>query len=118
MGKQTSGKENLWIVTAAEEIRLIQKRWQFSSIRQFSQFLQMNPRTLSKLAHLDGSLTLESIAKIYKRLVTQKCLKFVDRELLEEEQRLKDSLFRIMMSVSPLPPSMTDIVLDELEHQL
>ena len=34
---------NRWIATAAEEICLIQKRWGFTSIRQFSKFLQMNP---------------------------------------------------------------------------
>lgn len=38
---------NRWIATAAEEIRQIEKRWGFTSIRQFSKFLQMNPRTLS-----------------------------------------------------------------------
>jgi|GEM_PF-2953868 len=51
---------NRWIATAAEEICLIQKRWGFTSIRQFSKFLQMNPRTLSKLPpsrwHIKDSL--------------------------------------------------------------
>lgn len=51
---------NRWIATAAEEIRLIEKRWGFTSIRQFSKFLQMNPRTLSKLPpsrwHIKDSL--------------------------------------------------------------
>lgn len=78
----------------------------------------MNPRTLSKLSHLDGTLTLESIAKIYKRLVLLRNLKFVGNELMEEEQRLKDSIFRIMMSAATVPQTMTDEVLDELEHQL
>lgn len=49
------GANNRWIATAAEEICLIQKRWGFTSIRQFSKFLQMNPRTLSKLPHHDGT---------------------------------------------------------------
>ena len=118
MEKQTNGRANRWIATAAEEIRLIQRRWEFTSIRQFSKFLKMNPRTLSKLSHLDGTLTLESIAKIYKRLVLLRNLKFVGNEIKEEEQRLKDSLFRIMMSAATVPQAMTDEVLDELEHQL
>ena len=46
---------NRWIATAAEEICQIEKRWGFTSIRQFSKFLQMNPRTLSKLPHHDGT---------------------------------------------------------------
>lgn len=117
MGK-TNGRANRWIATAAGEIRQIQKRWKFSSVRQFSKFLHMNPRTLSKLAHLDGSLTLESIAKIYTRLVRLRCLKFVDSEMREEELRLKDSFFRILDSADPMPPVMSDEVLDELEHQL
>ena len=37
---------------------------------------------------------------------------------MEEEQRLKDSLFRIMKSAATVPQSMTDDVVDELEHQL
>ena len=49
MEKQANGGANRWIATAAEEIRQIEKRWGFTSIRQFSKFLQMNPRTLSKL---------------------------------------------------------------------
>lgn len=51
---------NRWIATAAEEIRQIENRWGFTSIRQFSKFLQMNPRTLSKLPpsrwHIKDSL--------------------------------------------------------------
>ena len=65
MEKQANGGANRWIATAAEEIRQIEKRWGFTSIRQFSKFLQMNPRTLSKLPHHDGTLTLESIAKAH-----------------------------------------------------
>ena len=117
MARQTKRKSNLWIATAAEEFRKVQKRWKFSSLRQFSKFLRMSPRTLAKLVHVDGSLTLESIAKIYKRLVVLKCLKFVDEELVEEEHRLKDSLFRVMMSVSTVPQSIKEVVQDELEHQ-
>lgn len=118
MEKQTNGRANRWIATAAEEIRLIQKRWEFTSIRQLSKFLQINPRTLSKLGRLDGTLTLESIANIYTRLVLLRNLKFEGNELMEEEQRLKDSLFRIMKSAATVPQAMTDEVLDELEHQL
>lgn len=118
MEKQTNGRSNRWIATAAEEIRLIQRRWKFTSIRQFSKFLQMDPRTLSKLSHLDGTLTLESIANIYKRLALLRNLKFADSEVMEEEQRLKDSLYRIMMSAATVPQSITDDVVDELEHQL
>jgi hypothetical protein len=55
MEKQANGGANRWIATAAEEIRQIEKRWGFTSIRQFSKFLQMNPRTLSKLPHHDGT---------------------------------------------------------------
>ena len=43
MEKQANGGANRWIATAAEEIRQIEKRWGFTSIRQFSKFLQMNP---------------------------------------------------------------------------
>ena len=118
MEKQTNGRANRWIATAAEEIRLIQRRWKFTSIRQFSIFLQMSPRTLSKLSHLDGTLTLESIANIYKRLTLLRNLKFVGNEIMEEEQRLKDSLFRIMMSAATASQTMIDDVTDELEHQL
>ena len=118
MEKQTNGRANRWIATAAKEIRLIQRRWKFTSIRQFSKFLQMSPRTLSKLSHHDGTLTLESIANIYKRLTLLRNLKFVGNEIMEEEQRLKDSLFRIMKSAATVPQSMTDDVVDELEHQL
>ena len=118
MGKQAKRKANLWISIAAEEFRKVQKRWKIPSIRQFSKFLKMSPRTLSKFVHVDGSLTLESIAKIYKRLVVLKCLKFVDEELVAEEQRLKDSMFRVMMSVSTIPQSIAEVVQDELEHQM
>lgn len=115
--EKSIGRANRWIVTAADEVRQIQKRWKFSSVRQFSKFLHMNPRTLSKLVHLDGSLKLESIAKIYTRLVRLRCLRFVDSEMKEEELRLLYSLFRIMSRVDDIPPSLTNSVLDELGQQ-
>ena len=118
MEKQANGGANRWISTAAEEIRQIEKRWGFTSIRQFSKFLQMNPRTLSKLPHHDGTLTLESIANIYTRLILLRNLKFVGTELKEEEQLLKDSLFRIMMSAATVPQTLRADVVDELENQL
>lgn len=118
MEKQANRGANRWIATAAEEIRQIEKRWGFTSIRQFSKFLQMNPRTLSKLPHLDGTLTLESIANIYTRLILLRNLKFVGNEVKEEEQLLKDSLLRIMASAATVPRTLIDDVLDELENQL
>lgn len=118
MEKQTNGRVNRWIATAAEEIRQIQKRWKFTSVRQFSKFLQINQRTLSKLKNLDGSLTLESIAKIYSRLMSLRCVKFPMEMMKEEELRLNSSLMKIMMSVEPLPKAIQNIVQDELEHQL
>lgn len=118
MEKQTNGRANRWIATAAEEIRQIQKRWKFTSVRQFSKFLLMDQRTLYKLKNLDGSLTLESIAKIYSRLMSLRCVKFPLEMMKEEELRLNYSLMKIMMSVEPLPKSIQDIVQDELEHQL
>ncbi len=110
-------KANRWIATAAEEVRLTMRRWEFTSIRQFSKFLQISPRTLSKLRHLDGSLTLESVANIYGRLMLLRNLKFAGNEIKEEEQRLKDSIFRIMMSAAVVPQRIVDEVVDELEHQ-
>ena len=118
MEKQANRGANRWIATAAEEICQIEKRWGFTSIRQFSKFLQMNPRTLSKLPHHDGTLTLESIANIYTRLVLLRNLKFVGNELKEEEQLLKDSLLRIMVSAATVPQTLRDEVVDELEIQL
>ena len=118
MEKQANGGANRWIATAAEEIRQIEKRWGFTSIRQFSKFLQMNPRTLSKLPHHDGTLTLESIANIYTRLVLLRNLKFVGNEVKEEEQLLKDSLLRIMVSAATVPQTLRADVVDELENQL
>lgn len=118
MEECANGKANRWIATAAEEVRQTMRRWEFTSIRQFSKFLQINPRTLSKLRRLDGTLTLESVANIYGRLRLLRNLKFAGNEIQEEEQRLKDSVFRIMMSAATIPQSITDDVLDELEHQL
>ena len=46
-----------------------------------------------------------------------KCLKFVDEELLEEEHRLKESLFRVIMSVSTVPQSIKEVVQDELPQR-
>lgn len=71
-----------------------------------------------KLKKLDGSLPLESIAKIYSRLMSLRCVKFPLEMMMEEELRLNYSLMKIMMRVEPLPKSIQDIVQDELEHQL
>ncbi len=118
MGKGTNGKANRWIATAAEEIRQIKRRWKFTSNRQFAAHLQMSPRTLSKLNHLDCTLTLESVANIYGRLSVLRVLWFEGDEIMAEEQRLKDSLYRIMLSAATVPQSLTDDVVDELEHQM
>ena len=118
MERQTNGRANRWIAAAAEEIRQIQKRWKFTSVRQFSKILQINQRTITKKKKLDGSLSLESIAKIYSRLMSLRCVKFPLEMMREEELRLNSSLMKIMMSVEPLPKSIQNIVQDELEHQL
>ena len=78
----------------------------------------MNPRTLSKLTHHDGTLTLESIANIYTRLILLRNLKFVGNEVKEEEQLLKDSLLRIMVSAATVPQTLRADVVDELENQI
>ncbi len=118
MEKKASRRANRWIATAADEIRQIQRRWKFASVRQFSEFLKMNPRTLSKLKNLDGSLTLESIAKIYGRLMRGRCIKFPLEMMMDEELYLNSSLMKIVLSVETLPLSIRCVVQDELEHQL
>ena len=45
-------------------------------------------------------------------------LKFVGNEVKEEEQLLKDSLLRIMMSAATVPQTLRAYVVDELENQL
>ena len=62
--------------------------------------------------------SMQSLAKVYDSNYA-----FADslqhaKQIMEEEQRLKDSLFRIMMSAATVPQTMTDDVVDELEHQL
>lgn len=116
--EKTGRKANRWIATAAEEIRQIQGRWGFKSNRSFSAFLKVNPRTLSKLSHLDGTLTLESIHKIFNRLYCLRCLEFSGKAMEEEGQRLKDAMFRIVRSVEVLPDDLADNVREELESQM
>ncbi len=116
--EKANRKANRWIATAAEEIRQIQGRWGFKSNRQFSAFLKVDPRTLSKLRHLDGTLSLESIHKIFNRLYCFRCLIFSGKQLVEEEQRLKDAMFRIVRSVEILPDDLADIVREGLESQM
>lgn len=116
--EKTSRKANRWIATAAEEIRQIQGRWGFKSNRSFSAFLKVNPRTLSKLSHLDGTLTLESILKIFNRLYCLRCLVFSGKTMEEEGQRLKDAMFRIVRSVEVLPDDLADNVREGLESQM
>lgn len=96
---------NPWIQTTARELYEIRKRWHLTSNRQFAQALAMNPRTTAKLnpAHPDGSLTLETVDRIYSTLIALCHLYFAPEEMNEEYRRLADSRMRIAQSVAPLP---------------
>lgn len=97
--------DNTWIQTAARELYEIRKRWHLTSNRQFAEALAMNPRTTAKLnpAHPDGSLTLETVDRIYSTLTALCCLYFGPEEMDDEYRRLADSRMRIARSVPPLP---------------
>ncbi len=120
MNKFTIKVRNQWIFTAAEEIREIQIRWKLLSCRQFSRKLHINARTLSKLNPRcpDGTLRLETLDRIYSILIALLRSEFCELEKMKEEYHLLiESRVRIMQSVSPLPPAIVALVLDELEHQ-
>ncbi len=121
MKAKLSGRtRNLWIATAADEIHQIQIRWKLTSCRRFSKKLHVNARTLSKLnpRHPDGTLRLETLDRIYSILIALLRSEFCEMEKIKEEYRLLvESRIRIMQSVSPLPPAIVSLVLDELEHQ-
>ncbi len=118
--KLSKGRRNLWIATAANEIYQIQIRWKLTSCRQFSKKLHVNARTLSKLNPRcpDGTLRLETLDRIYSILIALLCIEFCEEEKIEEEYLLLiESRARIMRSVSPLPPAIQALVVDELEHR-
>lgn len=100
-------KANPWIGTAAYELDVIRKRWHLTSDRQFAQAIAMNARTVAKLnpRHPDGSLTLETVDRIYSILIALCRREYKGEEMEEEYRRLTDSRMRIAMSVAPLPPS-------------
>lgn len=101
----TNRKDNPWIRTAAYEIDEIRKRWRLVSNRQFAEALGIDRRTIAKLnpAHPDGSLTLETVDRIYSTLTALCCLYFGPEEMDDEYRRLADSRMRIARSVAPLP---------------
>lgn len=102
---ETEKMDNPWIETAARELYEVRKRWHLTSNRQFAQALAMNPRTTAKLnpVHPDGSLTLETVDRIYSTLIALRCLYFAPEEMDDEYRRLADSRMRIARSVAPLP---------------
>lgn len=117
MHKQTTkGKANPWIATAAQELYDIRKRWRLTSNRQFALVLGLDRRTTAKLdpACPDGSLTLETVDRIYSALLALRCVYFTPEETEEEYRRLADSRMRIAQSVAPLPQAVKDAVADEL----
>ncbi len=112
-------RRNLWITTAAEEIREIQIRWRLTSFRLFSKKLHVNARTLSKLnpRNPDGTLRLETLDRIYSILIALLCSEFCEVERIKEEYvLLVESRIRILRSVVPLPPAIEALILDEFEY--
>lgn len=90
---------NGWISVAAYEISQIQRRWELLSWRQLSEVLYIDRRTLSKLdfRHPDGSLTLETLDRIYATLWYLSPLYFTAEEKEEEKRRLAESRMRILL---------------------
>lgn len=106
MSRQLSGVgSNKWIIMASDEVWQIQKRWGLLSFRQLSACLQIDRRTLSKLDHRrpDGTLTLETLDRIYATFMYLCPMYFTREEVDEECRRLKDSRIRILMcsEISP-----------------
>lgn len=90
---------NKWILIASYEIREIQKRWGLLSVRQLAECLHIDRRTLSKLDyhHPDGTLTLETLDRIYATFLYLCPSYFIKEEAEEERRRLVDSRIRILM---------------------
>lgn len=101
----TKGTPNPWIATAAQELYEIRKRWRLTSNRQFALALGLDRRTTAKLdpSRPDGSLTLETVDRIYSSLLALLRVYFTPEETEEEYRRLADSRMRIAQSVAPLP---------------
>ena len=100
MSRQLFGVgSNKWIIVASDEVWQIQKRWGLLSFRQLSACLYIDRRTLSKLDrhHPDGTLTLETLDRIYATFI-HLCPEYFPLEVVEEERRrLADSRIRILM---------------------
>ncbi len=61
---------------------------------------------------------METLDRIYSILIALLRSEFCEMEKIKEEYRLLvESRIRILQSVSPLPPAIVSLVLDELEHQ-
>ena len=90
---------NKWIVVASDEVWQIQKRWRLLSFRRMSECLHIDRRTLSKLDHRhpDGTLTLETLDRIYATFIHLCPVYFTPEEVEEEHRKLADSRIRIMM---------------------
>ena len=84
---------------ASDEVWQIQKRWGLLSFRQLSACLDIDRRTLSKLDrhHPDGTLTLETLDRIYATLMLLCPVYWAPEEEKAEYQRLVDSRIRILM---------------------
>lgn len=97
--KNNDSGANGWIVVAAYEMSLIRKRWKIFSWRQFAEELHIDRRTLSKLdaRHLDDSLMLETLDRIYAALLLLCPVRFTAEEMDEEYSLLVRSRIRILM---------------------
>lgn len=86
-------------MVASDEVWQIQKRWRLLSFRQLSACLFIDRRTLSKLDrhHPDGTLTLETLDRIYATFIHLCSEYFPLEEVEEERRRLADSRIRILM---------------------
>lgn len=110
--QHSSVGSNKWILVASDEIRQIQKWW--GAFRQLSACLHIDRRTLSKLDrhHPDGTLTLETLDRIYATLLYL-CPTYFTREEAEEElHKLVDSRIRILMC-SDISPKIQEQVVNE-----
>lgn len=112
--QHSSVGSNKWILVASDEIRQIQKRWGLLSFRQLSACLHIDRRTLSKLNrhHPDGTLTLETLDRIYATLLYLYPTYFTREEAEEELHRLVNSRIRILMC-SDISPKIKEQVINE-----
>lgn len=106
MSRQLVGiGSNKWIMIASDEVWKIQRRWRLLSFRQLSECLHIDRRTLSKLDHHhpDGTLTLETLDRIYATFMYLCPVYFTPEEAEEEYRRLVNSRIRILMcsEISP-----------------